>query len=155
MKEVTVKSVPQKNVSYQKNHVSHVERVKLKNQQGWGKFLNLKQSLMFHFLTLEKRKKASKLFHYLTKHKIFAVNCDGEIIQNGKSLHESDIVKLITHAVENVSYTPIGMKYFYRTLKKNNIPQRYISNKMGRKIMNKSLLNETSTGRPPGHLNRR
>ena len=110
---------------------------------------------MFNFLTQEKRKKALKLFQYLTKHKIFAVNCDGEIIQNGKTLHESDIVELITHAVENVSYTPIGMKYFYRTLKKNNIPQRYISNKMGRKIMNKSLLKETSTWRPPGHLNRR
>ena len=37
VKEVTVKSVPQKNVSYQKNHVSHVERVKLKNQQGLRK----------------------------------------------------------------------------------------------------------------------
>ena len=84
---------------------------------------------MLHLLTQEKRKKALKLFQYLTKHKIFAVNCDGEIIQNGKTLHESDIVELITHAVENVSYTPIGMKYFYRTLKKNNIPQRYISKK--------------------------
>ena len=38
VKEVLVKSVPQMNVFDQKNHISQVKKVKLKNQQGWGKF---------------------------------------------------------------------------------------------------------------------
>ena len=154
VKEVVLKSVPQMNVSHQKNHISQVKKVKLKNQQGWGKFRHLKQSPMFHFLTPEKRKKASKLFQYLMKTKIFSLNKDGEIIQNGKTLYESNIVELISHAVENGSSNPIGMKYFYQMLRKNNVPERYISNKIERKIMNKSFLHQTSGWRPPGHLNR-
>ena len=109
---------------------------------------------MFHFLTPEKRKKASKLFQYLIKYKKFSLNKDGEIIQHGKTLYESNIVELICHAIDNVSSKPIEMKYFYQTLKKNNVPERYISNKIGRKIMNKSFLLQTSGWRPPGHLNR-
>ena len=154
VKEVVVKSAPQMNVSHQRNHISQVKKVKLKNQQGWGKFLHLNQSSMFHFLTLEKRKKAPKLFQYLIKYKIFSLNKDGEIIQHGKTLYESNIVELICHAIDNVSSKPIGMIYFYQTLKKNNVPERYISNKIGKKIMNKSFLLQTSGWRPPGHLNR-
>ena len=158
VKEITVKSVPQKNISHQKNHVSQVKtvkvkkvkRLKMKNQLGKGK----KQTQMFHFLTQEKKKKAHKLFHYVMKHKIFQLNQDGEIMQKEKTLHESNIVELITHAVENISSTPVGMKYFYRTLKRNKVPEKYISNKIGRKTMNKSLLDKTSAWRSPGHLNK-
>ena len=114
----------------------------------------MKQTPMFHFLTPEKRKKASKLFHYLMKYKIFSLNKDGEIIKHGKILYESNIVELINHAVDNVSSKPIGMIYFYQTLKKNNVPERYISNKIGKKIMNKSFLLQTSEWRPLGRLNR-
>ena len=70
----------------------------------------------------------------------------------GKKLKESNIIELITHAVDNTSSEPVGMKYFYKTLKKNNVPERYISNKIGTQIMNKSLRDETSTWRPPGRL---
>ena len=113
MKEVVVKSAPRMNVSHQRNHISQVKKVKLKNQQGWRKFLHLNQSSMFHFLTPEKRKKASKLFQYLIKYKIFSLNKDVEIIQHGETLYESNIVELICHAIDNVSSKPIGMKYFY------------------------------------------
>ena len=67
------------------------------------------------------------------KYKIFSLNKDGEIIKHGKILYESNIVELINHAVDNVSSKPIGMKYFYQTLKRNNVPERYISNKIGKK----------------------
>ena len=137
MKEITVKSVPQKNISHQKNQIHQV-----------------KQTRMFHFLTPEKRKKATKLFEYLIRYKFFTLNSHGEIIQNGKNIHDSNILELIAHAVQNDSSTPIGMKYFYKTLKKKNIPEKYISNKMGRKIMNKSLYHETLKWRPPGRLNK-
>ena len=155
VKEVTVKSVPQKSVSHQRNHVSQVKRISVKSQQGSGKHQSLKVTPMFHFLTMEKRKKASKLFLYLTKYKVFPLTRDGELIENGKTLHESNIVELITHAVDNVSSKPVGMKYFYKTLKNKNVPERYISNKIRRKIMNKSLRHETSLCRPPGRLNER
>ena len=130
----------------EEEEIRQVKRVK--NQQGLGKTLHLKQTLMFHFLTPEKRKKAMKLFEYLIRYKFFTLNSYGEIIQNGKNIHDSNILELIAHAVQNDSSTPIGMKYFYKMLKKKNIPEKYISNKMGRKIMNKSLYHETLKWRP-------
>lgn len=89
------------------------------------------------------------------KYKIFSLNRDGEIIQNGKTIHHSNIVELITHAVQNNSATPAGMKYFYKTLKKQKTPKKYISNKIGQKIMNVSFIDETSSWRPPGRLLKR
>ena len=152
MKEVLVKSVPQKDIQKnvsppKKTPVSQVKKVK--NQQGLGK------TQMFHFLTPVKRMKAVKLFKYIMKNKMFSLNNDGELIHNGNTLHDSNIVELITHAVQNVLSTPTGMKFFNKTLKKKNIPVKYISNKIGKKILNKSLLGDTLTWRPPGHLNKR
>ena len=99
VKEITVKSVPQKNISHRGNQIHQVKRVK--NQQGLGKTPHLKQTQMFHFLTPEKRKKATKLFEYLIRYKFFTLNSHGEIIQNGKNIHDSHILELITHAVQN------------------------------------------------------
>ena len=110
---------------------------------------------MFHFLTQEKRKKASDLFKFLNKFKIFSLNRDGEIIQNGKTIYDSNILQLITHAVQNDSSSPKGMKYFYRTLKKKNVPEKFIVNKIGRKIMNASFTDDTLSWRPPGRLHER
>ena len=150
VKEVLVKSVSQTNVSQhlhqkkkKKTHTSQMKRVK--NQEGLGTGVFQKETLMFHFLILEKKVKALKLFKYLLNNKIFALNEDGEIIQKGKTIHGSNIVELITHAVQNVSSIPVGMKYFYTTLKKKNIHEKYISNKKGRKIMNKSFTDESSS----------
>ena len=156
VKEVTVKTVPQKNTSPLKNQIHPVEsvKVKVKNQKGLGKNILPKTSQMFHFLNREKRNQAVRLFHYLLKHNIFSLNSDGEIIRNGETLHDSNLIELISHAVQNDSFRPIGMKYFYKMLKKKNIPERYVSNKYGRKIMNKSLSDETSKWRPPGRLNK-
>ena len=147
VKEVLVKSVSQTNVS-QVPHTSQMKRVK--NQEGLGAGVFQKETLMFHVLIPEKRVKALKLFKYLLNNIIFELNEDGEIIQKGKTIHGSNIVELITHAVQNVSSIPVGMKYFYTTLKKKNIPEKYISNKKGRKIMNKSFNDESSSWRPPG-----
>ena len=153
VKEVLVKSVSQMNVSQhphqkKKTHTSQMKRVK--NQEGLGTGAFQKETQMFHFLIPEKRVKALKLFKYLLNNKIFTLNEDGEIIQKGKTIHGSNIVELITHAVQNVSSIPVGMKYFYTTLKKKNIPEKYISNKRGRKIMSKSFIDESSSWRPPG-----
>ena len=152
IKEVLVKSVPlknvQKNISHQKKmHLSQVKKVK--NQQG------LEKTQMFSFLNLGKRKKALKLFKYIMKFKTFSLTPDSEIIKNGKTLHNTNIVERITHAVQNVSSSsPTGMKYFYQMLKKKNIPENYIYNKIGRKIMNKLFLDETLSWRPPGCLSK-
>ena len=159
VKEVLVKSVSQMNVSqhpHQKKKKTHTSQMKrVKNQEGLGTGVFQKETLMFHFLIPEKRVKALKLFKYLLNNKIFALNEDGEIIQKGKTIHGSNIVELITYAVQNVSSIPVGMKYFYTTLKKKNIPEKYISNKKGRKIMNKSFTDESSSWRPPGRLNKK
>ena len=117
VKEVLVKSVPQKDIqkNVQKNvspplktPVSQVKKVK--NQQGLGK------TQMFHFLTPEKRMKAIKLFKYVIKNKMFSLNDDGELIQNGNTLHDSNIVELITHAVQKVSSSPTGMNFFLQNI---------------------------------------
>ena len=117
---------------------------------------------MFEYLPPKKKSKAIKLFKYITKYNIFHVNENGEIIKKGKTLRNSNIEELITHAVNGISSFPVGVEYFYKTLKKKNIPDRYISNKNGRKIMDKngrkimdkSFQNETSRWRPPGRLNK-
>lgn len=156
VKEVLVKSVSQMNVSphpHQKTHTSQMKRVK--NQEGLGRGVFQKETQMFQFLILKKRVKAVKLFKYLFYNKIFELNEDGEIIKKGKTIHGSNIVELITHAVQNVSSIPVGMKYFYTMLKKKNIPEKYIVNKKGRKIMNKSFTDESSSWRPPGRLNKK
>ena len=155
VKEVSVKSVPQMNTHHmkKKHQSSQIKRVKI--QQGLGKTPTLKQSPMFHFLAQEKRKKASDLFEFLMKFKIFSLNRNGEIIHNGKTMHDSNILELITHAVQNDSSSPKGMKYFYKTLKNKNVPEKFIVNKIGRKIMNVSLLDDTLAWRPPGHLDKR
>ena len=147
-------SVPQMNTHHMKKHQSsQIKKVKI--QQGLGKTPTLKQSPMFHFLAQEKRKKASDLFKFLNKFKIFSLNRDGEIIQNGKTIYDSNILQLITHAVQNDSSSPKGMKYFYRTLKKKNVPEKFIVNKIGRKIMNVSFTDDTLSWRPPGRLHER
>ena len=156
VKEVSVKTVPQMNTHHtkkKKHQSSQIKRVKI--QQGLGKTPTLKQSRMFHFLAQEPRKKASKLFQFLMKYNIFSLNHNGEIVQNGKTIHDSNILELITHAVQNDSSSPKGMKYFYRTLKKKNFPEKFIVNKIGRKIMNVSLIDDTLPWRPPGHLHKR
>ena len=155
VKQVSVTSVTQKNVSHPTNPTSQVMKAKLKvkNQKGLGKQQVMKKTQMFHFLTQEKRKKATKLFEYLTRNKIFVVNKDGELIVKGQTLQGSNVIELITHAVQDTPHKPVGINYFYQTLKKNKIPERLISNKIGRKIMNKPLFDQTSKWRPPGHLN--
>ena len=139
VKEVLVKSVSQTNVSQvphqkkkKKTHTSQMKRVK--NQEGLVTGVFQKETQIFHFLIPEKRVKALKLFKYLLNNKIFELNQDGEIIQKGKTIHGSNIVGLITHAVQNVSSIPVWMKYFYTTLKKKNIPEKYISNKKEEKL---------------------
>ena len=89
VKEVLVKSVPpknvQKNISHQKKKKTHLSQVeKVKNQEG------LEKTQMFPFLNPEKRKKAVKLFNYIMKYKTFSLTPDGEIIKNGKTLHDSN-----------------------------------------------------------------
>ena len=90
---------------------------------------------------------------YLTRNKIFILNKDGELIIKGQTLQGSNVIELITHAVQNTPHKPVGINHFYQTLKKNKIPERLILNKIGRKIMNKPLFDQTSKWRPPGHLN--
>ena len=155
VKEVSVKSVPQMNTHHMKKKHQSSQIKKVKIQQGLGKTPTVKHSQMFHFLAQEKRKKACDLFEFLNKFKIFSLNRDGEIIQNGKTIYDSNILQLITHAVQNDSSFPKGMKYFYRTLKKKNVPEKFIVNKFGRKIMNVSFTDDTLSWRPPGRLHER
>ena len=54
------------------------------------------------FPNSEKRTKAMKLFEYLIRYKFFTLNSHGEIIQNGKNIHDSNILELIAHAVQMI-----------------------------------------------------
>lgn len=149
VKEVTVQSVPQKNLSVPSVAMTQPKKVTVKNQKGLGK---MKKSRMFHFLPLKKRSKANALFDYLGKNEIISWNDNGELVQNDIALPETNIIQLIKHAVQNDTSKPSGMKFFYQTLSKKNIPIDLISNKFGRKIMKKSLYHKTSSWRPPGRL---
>ena len=78
----------------------------------------MKKTQMFHFLTQEKRKKATKLFEYLTRNKIFVLNKDGELIVKGQTLQGSNVIELITHAVQNTTHKPVGNKLFLPNIEK-------------------------------------
>ena len=38
----------------------------------------------------------------------------GKLLSKEKNVHQSNILELITHAVQNSSSNPVGMKYFLK-----------------------------------------
>ena len=89
---------------------------------------------------------------YLDTNKILRWNDDGEIVHKGNIIKKSNILQLVEHAIQNDKSTPKGMKLFYKTLGKNNIPKELISNKVGLNIINKMSKQDIHGWRPPGRL---
>ena len=79
----------------------------------------------------------------------------GELMYKGKVIPKSNVIELITHAIQNDKSKPNGMKSFYKILAKANIPTKLIMNKEGRHIMKKTLDQKNHIWRPPGRLNKR
>ena len=94
---------------------------------------------MFPYLSLKKKSKGSLLLHYLENSEDMKWNKDGELIYKGKVIPNSNIMELITHAVQNDKSQPIGIKTFYKYLSKINISSKLISSKQGRYIMKKNI----------------
>lgn len=95
------------------------------------------------------RKNAYSLFSFIKTKNLLKWNSAGELLmQNNKPIKNSNIKKLIMHAISQKSTKPIGYKFFYETLKQNKIPNFL-------KIKNlKKYTDETaeSLWRPPGKL---
>ena len=155
VKEVSVKTAPLMSPQVPLKAISQMNTLKVKNQQGLGKIKKSNKSQMFLYLPLKKRSKGLLLLHYLEKSENIKWNKTGELLYKGKMIPNSNVIELITHAIQNDKSNPIGMKTFYKILAKANIPIKLIMNKEGRHIMKKTLDEKNNIWRPPGQLNKR
>ena len=155
VKEVSVKTVPLMNPQVHPKAISQMTTLKVKNQQGLGKIEKSNPSQMFLYLSPKKRSKGSLLLHYLENSENIEWKKSGELMYKGKVIPKSNVIKLITHAIQNDKSKPNGMKTFYKILAKANIPTKLIMNKEGRHIMKKTLDQKNDIWRPPGRLNKR
>ena len=83
---------------------------------------------MFLYLSPKKRSKGSLLLHYLEN---IQWKKNGEVVYKQKVIPNSNIITLITHAIQNNKSKPVGMKSFYKILAKANIPSKLILNRDG------------------------
>ena len=148
VKEVSVKTVPLKDQSFQKKAISQV-----KNQQGQGMQKKIIIPPKFSQLSLIKRNKGVELLKLLRKNDNIKLNKKGEICYKGKLLKKSNVYDLINHAIHTNKSHPTHMKNFYKILAKILIPNKLIKNKEARNIMNKEIHHIDTRWRPPGHLN--
>ena len=147
VKEVSVKTVPLKDQSFQKKPISHV-----KNQQGQGIQKNMMIPQKFPQLSLIKKNKGLELLKLLRKNDNIKFNKKGEICYKGKLLKRSNVYDLINHAIHTNRSHPVHMKNFYKILAKIVIPYKLIKNKEGRNMMNKEIHDIDNRWRPPGCL---
>ena len=147
VKEVSVKTVPLKNQSFQKKAISQV-----KNQHGQGILKKMMIHQKFPQLSLIKSNKGLELLKLLRKNDNIKLNRKGEICYKGKLLKRSNVYDLINHAIHTNKNHPIHMRSFYKILAKIVIPNKFIKNKEGRHIMNKEIHDMDTRWRPPGCL---
>ena len=126
---------------------------RMKSQKGMGK-LNLKMKLenKLRALSPSKRERALSLLRYINNSKVISWNDKWSLVYNGKVLHNSNIQKLISHAVQNSNEKPEGMKTFYKALSEINVPNIIVKNYKGKKIMEKYIKKKDDKFRPPGVL---
>ena len=148
VKEVSVKTLPLKDQSFQKKAISQV-----KNQQGQGIQKKIIIPPKFPQLSLIKKNKEVELLKLLRKNDNIKLNKKGEICYKGKLLKKSNVYDLINHAIHTNKSHPTHMKNFYKILAKILIPNKLIKNKEGSKIMNKEIHHIDTRWRPPGCLN--
>lgn len=78
---------------------------------------------------LKKRRKKKKdliLYKYLKKKSQLEWNKKGEILFNQNPIKGSNIVELVNDALKTNSQKPKGYKFFYKQMKKINIPKRLL-----------------------------
>lgn len=89
-----------------------------------NKFLDLKES----------EKKLAYTFYKKLK-SVLKWNKSGEIQYKGRTVENSNILDLISHAITQKKILPVGYRIFYKILKLSSFPNHLIVNKKGRKIL--------------------
>ena len=80
-------------------------------------------------------------------------NSKGEFYYKNRKVLNSNIGKLIKHAINDIKSQPVGMTKFYKMLAILGIPEYLILNKKGRAIIDNYLKQKSPNWRPPGTLN--
>ena len=80
-------------------------------------------------------------------------NSKGEFYYKNEKVLNSNIGKLIKHAVNDSKSQPVGMKKFYKLLAVLGVPQYLILNKKGKKIIDSYFKEKKYSWKPPGKLN--
>ena len=70
-------------------------------------------------------------------------NSKGEFYYKNQKVLNSNIGKLIKHAINDIKSQPVGMTKFYKMLAVLGIPEYLILNKKGRAIIDKYLKQKT------------
>ncbi len=87
-----------------------------------------------------KKKKALLLLQYILNQgdNLINWNDQNEIILNGQIVEDSNILEIIKHTgIPNMKLNSVtGMEHFYNILSLINTPTDYISNKIGKQILN-------------------
>lgn len=128
-----------KNKKWSKTNVTQngsTKKLKMSNEQSGG------NSEISNVKTLLKALKKKTAINW---------NKKGELIVKGKIIKGSNINELIMHSNSKSNYTtPKGYKIFYQVLGRNNVPQRLINSREGKRIMSQY----NTTWRPPGILDK-
>ena len=102
----------------------------------------------------ENKEYVKLLILFINKNKKYIKwNSKGEFYYKNEKVLNSNIGKLIKHAVNDIKSQPVGMTKFYKLLAIFGVPKYLILNTKGKEIIDKYLKHKTPTWRPPGTLN--
>lgn len=132
-------------------HLASVMKTQKKIQQGLGKDKSLVKQLS-KYLPPSRRERGTSLVRYIGKNNVLSWNKDWKLIYKNNIIPDSDIRKLIRHAVLDSDKQLKGMKTFYKGLSEMDIPKIMIANKKGRQLFKKYKTEKHSQFRPPGNL---
>lgn len=99
---------------------------------------------------LNYKNKIKKLIYYINKFDIISWNKNMEMVYKGKVIQNSNIVKLLYHAVKETKKNSQGMKIFYKALAEIKVPLKMIENKYGQELLTQKELK----WKPPGIRNK-
>ena len=121
--------------------------MKAMKQKGMGVLENSIQKISNPY-----KERIISLLRYLKKNPNISWNKNFEFQFKNKTFTNSNIIKLLKHAVHKSYSKPKAMKEFYITLSTLSIPKYILVNKKGRSIIRKKLTEKNDKWRPPGKL---
>ena len=134
-----------------------IQNKKIKNLKGKGESNLPTSKITENILSRVPRKyknRVAAFLHYLKRSPDLKWTKNGTIFFKGKKIDNSNIGDLTFHAVneQEDNSTPDGYKIFYEHIIDAGVPLFFVKNKLGLKIIYKTLQEVDDNWRPPGKL---